>query len=162
MSSWSECSVVFTLGLWWIMVVEPQKRVTFLRIFGRMKFLCHEDPSQVSSTPWWQWLNSSAGAVCTKGVLEGVCGRLHWFLPSLPFFHCFPSADTEIWLNNLIPWWQMQMKQDRYLDPISMWPWRRWLHYCYSVNFWVPRFLLLIHPQKSHRWQRRERKMCKI
>lgn len=99
-----------------------------------------------------------------KGILEGVCGGLHWFLPSLLFYHSFPSADSETWLNNLIPWWQMQMKKDRYLDPVPVWPWRRWLHYCYWMNFWFPhgRFLPPIYPQKPHRWHRRERWMCKI
>lgn len=130
------------------MVVEPQKRVTFLRIFGKTKFLCHEDPFQVSSTLWWQWLNSSGDAVCRKGILEGICGRLPWFLPS---FHFFPNADSETWPNNLIPWWQMQMRQDRYLDPVSVWPWRRWLCYCYWMNFWFThaRLLPLIYPQKN-------------
>lgn len=103
-----------------VMVMGLQKSVTLLKIFDKTKFLCHEDPSQVSSTPWWQWLNSSGDAVCTKGILEGVCGRLNWFLPSLLFFHCFPNADSETWWNNLIPWWQMQMKQDRYLDPVCV------------------------------------------
>lgn len=146
------------------MVVQPQKRVTLLRIFGKTKFLCHEDPSKISSTPWWQWLNSSGDAVRTKGSLEGVCGRLHWFLPSLPFSHCLPNADSDTWLNNLIfPFFHFPFFHD------GRWKWSRtdiWiLRQCdcgedgyIAATEWTHDFHMRgLHPSSTHRKHKDDR-----
>lgn len=98
-----------------------------------------------------------------KGYPGRVCGRLNWFLPSLPFFHCFPNADSETWLKNLISWWQCKWSrtniwilcqhdhgEEGYVTATE-----------WTSDFHMPSFYLS-PTHKKHRWQGRERQMCKI
>ena len=74
------------------------------------------------------------------------------------------TLGTETWLNNLIPWWQMQMRQDRYLDPVSECDHGEDGYITVTgVTEWTSDFRMqgLYLPSthtKAHRWQRAERR----
>lgn len=100
-----------------------------------------------------------------KGDPRRVCGRLYWFLPSLPFFTVSPML-------TLRPGWIINSMVADANEAGQI------FGSCVRVTMEKMAMLLLLSEplistckastspstywQKTHRWQRRERQMCKI
>lgn len=100
-----------------------------------------------------------------KGIsVEGCTGLFLQYY----FSTVFPrlTLGNETWLNNLIPWWQMQMRRGRYLDPVSECDYGEDGYITITgVTEWTSDFqtqgLYLPSTQtKAHRWQRTEIHKC--